>query len=144
MVSEVVTNAVRHARPAPWPCGWSAADALLCEVDDDDHELPTLLSAGPGDEFGRGLRVVSTLAREWGASRTAHGKSVWFELSLPRALSTDGRGADAPGRGRATRVGSRTRVKECASACQRATAGAINRTRPSLTADRPCILGSWA
>jgi hypothetical protein len=53
-------------------------------VDDDDHELPTLLSAGPDDEAGRGLRVVSTLAREWGTSRTAAGKSVWFELTLPR------------------------------------------------------------
>ncbi|OSC62724.1 hypothetical protein B5181_23960, partial [Streptomyces sp. 4F] len=60
------------------------ADTLLCEVDDDDHELPALRGAGPADETGRGLRVVSTLAREWGASRTAAGKTVWFELTLPR------------------------------------------------------------
>jgi hypothetical protein len=59
-------------------------DTLMCEVDDDDHELPNLLSAGPGDLVGRGLRVVSTLAREWGASRTKAGKTVWFELTLPR------------------------------------------------------------
>ena len=51
---------------------------------DDDHELPTLLSAGPEDEFGRGLRIVTTLAREWGTSRTKAGKTVWFELTLPR------------------------------------------------------------
>ncbi|MFF8194882.1 SpoIIE family protein phosphatase [Streptomyces bobili] len=84
MVSEVVTNAVRHSHGRPVTMRLVRGDTLLCEVDDDDHELPTLLSAGPDDEAGRGLRVVSTLAREWGTSRTAVGKSVWFELTLPR------------------------------------------------------------
>ncbi|MER5434503.1 SpoIIE family protein phosphatase [Streptomyces sp. NPDC002588] len=84
MVSELVTNAVRHSRRRPVALRLVRGDTLLCEVDDDDHELPTLLSAGPADEAGRGLRVVSTLAREWGTSRTAAGKSVWFELTLPR------------------------------------------------------------
>lgn len=84
LVSELVTNAVRHSHSRPVELRLVRGDTLLCEVDDDDHELPTLLSAGPGDEQGRGLRVVSTLAREWGASRTKAGKTVWFELTLPR------------------------------------------------------------
>ncbi|MET9440556.1 SpoIIE family protein phosphatase [Streptomyces sp. NPDC006610] len=84
MVGELVTNAVRHSHRRPVELRLVRGDTLLCEVDDDDHELPTLLSAGPGDLKGRGLRVVSTLAREWGANRTASGKSVWFELTLPR------------------------------------------------------------
>ncbi|MBD0841654.1 SpoIIE family protein phosphatase [Streptomyces sp. TRM68416] len=84
LVGELVTNAVRHAHVRPVELRLVRGDTLLCEVDDDDHELPTLLSAGPGDEFGRGLRVVSTLAREWGTSRTNAGKTVWFELTLPR------------------------------------------------------------
>jgi serine phosphatase RsbU (regulator of sigma subunit)/anti-sigma regulatory factor (Ser/Thr protein kinase) len=84
MVSELVTNALRHSHARPVTLRLVRGDTLLCEVDDDDHELPTLLSAGPGDELGRGLRVVSTLAREWGTSRTGSGKSVWFELTLPR------------------------------------------------------------
>ncbi|KOU77873.1 PAS/PAC sensor protein [Streptomyces sp. MMG1533] len=84
MVGELVTNAVRHSHSRPVDLRLVRGDTLLCEVDDDDHELPTLLSAGPGDEFGRGLRVVSTLAREWGTSRTKAGKTVWFELTLPR------------------------------------------------------------
>ena len=84
MVSELVTNAVRHSRTGPVAVRLVRADTLLCEVEDDDHELPTLLDARPGDEFGRGLRVVSTLARAWGTSRTKSGKSVWFELTLPR------------------------------------------------------------
>ncbi|MER7561893.1 SpoIIE family protein phosphatase [Streptomyces sp. NPDC097941] len=84
MVSELVTNAVRHSHSRPVELRLVREDTLLCEVDDDDHELPNLLSAGPADERGRGLRVVSTLAREWGASRTKAGKTVWFELTLPR------------------------------------------------------------
>ncbi len=69
-------------------------DALLCEVSDDDHALPQMLSAADDDEFGRGLRVVSRLAREWGTSRTATGKTVWFEQTLSRTGSSwprDGR-----------------------------------------------------
>ncbi|WP_326804985.1 SpoIIE family protein phosphatase [Streptomyces sp. NBC_01788] len=84
MVSELVTNAVRHSHGRPVALRLVRGDTLLCEVDDDDHDLPTLLSAGPADESGRGLRVVSTLAREWGTSRTNTGKTVWFELTLPR------------------------------------------------------------
>ncbi len=84
MVSELVTNAVQHSHARPLALRLVRGDTLLCEVEDDDHELPTLLNARPTDEAGRGLRVVSTLAREWGTSRTASGKTVWFELTLPR------------------------------------------------------------
>ncbi|MFI6931235.1 SpoIIE family protein phosphatase [Streptomyces sp. NPDC050287] len=84
LVSELVTNAVRHSRSRPVDLRLVRGDTLLCEVDDDDHDLPTLLNTGPGDEIGRGLRVVSTLAREWGTSRTKAGKTVWFEMTLPR------------------------------------------------------------
>jgi anti-sigma regulatory factor (Ser/Thr protein kinase) len=84
MVSELITNAVRHAHSRQAELRLVRGDTLLCEVDDDDPTLPTLLNAGPGDEFGRGLRVVSTLAREWGTSRTSAGKTVWFELTAPR------------------------------------------------------------
>ncbi|MFG3660055.1 SpoIIE family protein phosphatase [Streptomyces sp. NPDC047706] len=84
MAGELVTNAVRHSHRRPVVLRLVRGDTLLCEVDDDDHDLPALRSAGPLDEAGRGLRVVSTLAREWGASRTEEGKTVWFELTLPR------------------------------------------------------------
>ncbi|MCC9154934.1 SpoIIE family protein phosphatase [Streptomyces parvulus] len=84
LVGELVTNALRHSRTRPVVLRLVRADTLLCEVDDDDHELPALKAAGPLDEAGRGLRVVSTLAREWGASRTRTGKTVWCELTLPR------------------------------------------------------------
>ncbi|MFH8489335.1 ATP-binding SpoIIE family protein phosphatase [Streptomyces longisporoflavus] len=85
LVSELVTNAVRHSRGRRVELRLVRSGAtLICEVEDDDHTLPTLLSAGPDDEFGRGLRIVSVLAKEWGTSRTSTGKTVWFELASPR------------------------------------------------------------
>ncbi|MBN0044503.1 SpoIIE family protein phosphatase [Streptomyces actuosus] len=84
LVGELVTNAVRHSRARPVELRLVCGDTLLCEVEDDSHDLPTLLNAGPADESGRGLHVVGTLAREWGTSRTATGKTVWCELTLPR------------------------------------------------------------
>ncbi|MGW2227663.1 SpoIIE family protein phosphatase [Streptomyces formicae] len=84
LVSELVTNVVRHSRSERLELRLVRSAVLMCEVEDDDHALPTLMSAGGGDEFGRGLRVVSALAKEWGTSRTNAGKTVWFELPLPR------------------------------------------------------------
>ncbi|MGW6059726.1 SpoIIE family protein phosphatase [Streptomyces sp. NPDC055189] len=85
LVSELVTNAVRHSRGRRVELRLvRSGTTLICEVEDDDHTLPTLLNAGPRDEFGRGLRIVSVLAKEWGTSRTSSGKTVWFELAPPR------------------------------------------------------------
>ncbi|MGA5042172.1 SpoIIE family protein phosphatase [Streptomyces capoamus] len=83
LVSEVVTNAVRHAEGDLVELRIVRTDALLFEVTDDEPALPAMLNAGPEDESGRGLRVVSRLAREWGASATGHRKTVWFEQSIP-------------------------------------------------------------
>ncbi|MGW7817810.1 SpoIIE family protein phosphatase [Streptomyces puniciscabiei] len=82
LVSEVVTNAVRHAVSEPVGLRLVRTDALLFEVTDDEPGLPEMLGAEPYDESGRGLRVVSRLAREWGASASGHRKTVWFEQAL--------------------------------------------------------------
>ncbi|GHC57588.1 SpoIIE family protein phosphatase [Streptomyces flavofungini] len=83
LASELVTNAVRHARGGRIGLRLVRSGQLLCEVEDDDTTLPSLLATGPGDEFGRGLRIITSLAKEWGTSRTSTGKTVWFELSPP-------------------------------------------------------------
>ncbi|MFJ7150638.1 SpoIIE family protein phosphatase [Streptomyces sp. NPDC100445] len=85
LVSEVVTNAVRHAASTSVGLRVVRTDALLFEVTDDEPALPGLIPAGPYDESGRGLRVVSRLAREWGASASGHRKTVWFEQALTGA-----------------------------------------------------------
>jgi anti-sigma regulatory factor (Ser/Thr protein kinase) len=82
LVSEVVSNAVRHAGSDRIGLRVVRTDALLFEVTDDEPALPAMLDPGPLDESGRGLRVVSRLAREWGASATGHRKTVWFEQGI--------------------------------------------------------------
>ncbi|MEU1042020.1 SpoIIE family protein phosphatase [Streptomyces sp. NPDC005907] len=82
LVSEVVTNAVRHGAGDAIGLRLVRTDALLCEVTDDEPTLPDFMTAGLEDEAGRGLRVVSRLAREWGASASGHRKTVWFEQAL--------------------------------------------------------------
>ncbi len=91
LVSEILTNTVRHARGGGAALRLVRADALLCEVSDEDPEPPVLAEAGELDEQGRGLAVVSALARSWGTSRTARGKTVWFELALPARRRHGGR-----------------------------------------------------
>ncbi|MFE2374077.1 SpoIIE family protein phosphatase [Streptomyces sp. NPDC059398] len=82
MVSELVTNAVRHGRVREIGLRLVRTAALLCEVSDDEPAPAVLLGPSGDDESGRGLLVVSSLAREWGTSSTAHGKTVWFEQAL--------------------------------------------------------------
>lgn len=82
LASELVTNAVRYAS-RPIELRLMRTDVLLCEVKDDDHHLPVLRTSTGSDEVGRGLNLVSTLARRWGTNRTIDGKVVWFDLPLP-------------------------------------------------------------
>lgn len=84
MVSELVTNAYKHGRTHHIGLRLVRTDALLCEVSDDEPAPASLLGVTDSDESGRGLVVVSSLAREWGTSGTARGKTVWFELALSR------------------------------------------------------------
>jgi serine phosphatase RsbU (regulator of sigma subunit) len=79
LASELVTNAIRYAS-RPISVRLMLTDSLLCEVHDDDHHLPVLGNPCPTEESGRGIVLVSRLARRWGVSRIPTGKVVWFEL----------------------------------------------------------------
>ncbi|MEW1912335.1 SpoIIE family protein phosphatase [Kitasatospora sp. NPDC085895] len=82
LVSELVTNAVRVSH-GHVQLQLILGEKLLVEVSDDSHNLPSLEPGGPRDEYGRGLRLVSTISERWGTARKAVGKVVWFELALP-------------------------------------------------------------
>ncbi|MFH9003181.1 SpoIIE family protein phosphatase [Streptomyces afghaniensis] len=82
LVSELVTNAVRHTS-RPVTLRLLRTDVLRCEIGDDAPELPRLRRARPTDENGRGLYLVSRLAMRWGAARLSTGKIVWFEFARP-------------------------------------------------------------
>ena len=95
LVSELVTNAVRHARGTDvisleletggiW---------LRIEVQDADPRWPQPRTPGGFDESGFGFVLVDALAGKWGVRETATGKAVWAELDT-RPGGEQGRQAD--------------------------------------------------
>lgn len=91
IVSEMVTNAIRHGRGRVRLRLRRVANLLRLEVRDASSQLPTLLPADPDAESGRGLRIVSELASRWGATRMPRGKIVWAELPYRRLEAGPGR-----------------------------------------------------
>ncbi|GGQ17531.1 ATP-binding protein [Streptosporangium pseudovulgare] len=89
LVSELVTNALRHARGTV-SLTLSLQDGLLrCEVEDAEPLLPSPRTVHDDDEGGRGLHLVDSLACCWGSARTPGGKAVWFELPASRVATAD-------------------------------------------------------
>lgn len=87
LVTELVTNSVRHAGSGP-------DDHVEVRVDLDDRRLRIEVDDGGGgdgalrpplrqrEEGGFGLLFVDSLADRWGSERHAGGTTVWFELDL--------------------------------------------------------------
>ncbi|MFJ4616655.1 SpoIIE family protein phosphatase [Streptomyces sp. NPDC088812] len=81
IVSELVTNAIRHAEP-PIRLRLLRDGHLTCEVADASSTAPRLRHARSTDEGGRGLFLVAQLAHRWGARYTAEGKIIWAEQEI--------------------------------------------------------------
>jgi PAS domain S-box-containing protein len=81
LVSELVTNAIRHADP-PIQLRLIHDRHLICEVSDASSTAPHLRRARTYDEGGRGLMLVAQLTRAWGTRQTRAGKTIWAEQSL--------------------------------------------------------------
>ncbi|WP_042364539.1 ATP-binding SpoIIE family protein phosphatase [Streptacidiphilus neutrinimicus] len=82
IVSELVTNALRHGRE-PFRLRLIRDGSLICEVSDSSSTSPHLRHAGDTDEGGRGLFLVAQLADNWGTRYVARGKTIWAEQSVP-------------------------------------------------------------
>jgi anti-sigma regulatory factor (Ser/Thr protein kinase) len=82
--SELVANSLQHGMP-PMRLRLRRTDRrLIVEVTDGDDHLPRRRRAEPGDETGRGIAIVATIASNWGSRRTpGGGKAVWCEFVLP-------------------------------------------------------------
>ncbi|MER6178955.1 SpoIIE family protein phosphatase [Streptomyces sp. NPDC001652] len=83
--SELVANSLQHGTP-PMRLRLRRTDRrLIIEVTDGDDHLPRRRRAEPGDESGRGIAIVATIASNWGSRRTpGGGKAVWCEFVLPK------------------------------------------------------------
>jgi PAS domain S-box-containing protein len=81
LASEVLTNAVRHARQAIGLRLHLMSDEIITEVTDDYAWLPRRTLPALDDEYGRGLTLVEALAHNWGTLPTSDGKIVWFTLA---------------------------------------------------------------
>lgn len=81
VASELVGNAVRYgAPPLAYDVEIDGPDVLVV-VQDGDDTPPGDGSASPTSaEGGRGLFIVSQLAREWGWMRCRGGKQVWARI----------------------------------------------------------------
>lgn len=96
LVTELVTNAVVHARTDCVVVAEKGDDSLRVEVIDNDADV-TDVQPGPdvadlqpdadplGPENGRGLLIVAGLAAAWGVQERPQGKTVWFTLPTVRA-----------------------------------------------------------
>lgn len=97
LVSELVTNCVKHADVGP-------EDSIMLNVDiRDAHVRVSVVDEGPGFEppptpvseaaaeagSGWGLFLVDQLASDWGVERQS-GAVVWFEVPRARAGSDSG------------------------------------------------------
>lgn len=93
VLSELVANAIRHARTELTVSARVGDGVLRIEVLDRDTRPPALMGLDSDSTSGRGLHIVAGLARDWGwqtadAEDGVSGKVVWAEVAL-----------DQPGRG---------------------------------------------
>ncbi|MFD8807356.1 ATP-binding protein [Streptomyces sp. NPDC059597] len=82
VVSELVANAVRHARRRSIRVAVErvAPHTVRVAVADFSRALPAPCPPKQDEEGGRGLVLVGTLAANWGTKERRRGKIVWAEL----------------------------------------------------------------
>ncbi|GGP16668.1 ATP-binding protein [Nonomuraea glycinis] len=78
VVSEVVTNAIVHAKSPMTLSLHRLGPSVRGQVTDDSTAWPTPLPAGLDEEHGRGLAIVAAYADRWGVTSESAGKAVWF------------------------------------------------------------------
>jgi anti-sigma regulatory factor (Ser/Thr protein kinase) len=89
VISELLSNALQHAKPLPGcnlRAAWELDDgSVQISVSDGGAQTrPELGQPNPSTTGGRGLRIVERLSRRWGARNDDEGTTVWAEVPVPR------------------------------------------------------------
>jgi serine/threonine-protein kinase RsbW len=88
VVSELMSNAVRHARPLSdgnlrvvWKVKNGVVEVEVTDGGSDSSPRPAPRTVWAPS--GRGLRIVRSLAHEWGVTEDRNGSTVWASLGGP-------------------------------------------------------------
>ena len=81
MVSELATNAVKHARTG-FKVEIDVSDTVRVEVRDVGGGRPEVQHPTGEEASGRGLQIVEALAEKWGTHVTPEACTVWFVVCL--------------------------------------------------------------
>lgn len=90
LVSELVTNAVLHARSPARLTIERQGDHVRVSVGDDSSTQPRLRDYGAEAVTGRGIFLVDQISERWGVEPEVNGqdgKRVWFEIAATNATS---------------------------------------------------------
>ena len=93
VIAELVANALRHARPltdGSVRVRWKTKSGVV-EVEVSDGGGPSVPRPAPQalwSTSGRGLRIVRSLAHEWGVLDDKGGRTVWASLGGPSRRRT--------------------------------------------------------
>ena len=81
LVSEMVTNAIRHTDGKSTLKLQRLAGRVRMTVTDTETRPPSpTMRVDPTATSGRGMRLIDALADAWGVDPTGSGKSVWADL----------------------------------------------------------------
>jgi anti-sigma regulatory factor (Ser/Thr protein kinase) len=85
VISELVTNALRHGVGDIVTRGALSDGEVRLSVTDSGSELPGMLPIDPQRIGGVGLRIVDRLADRWGIAAFPGGKTVWATIASGRS-----------------------------------------------------------
>jgi anti-sigma regulatory factor (Ser/Thr protein kinase) len=109
VVSELLSNAIRHARPLPGSnlrLSWDLTDGAveIAVTDGGAATRPMTAQATVSSLGGRGLDIVDYLARNWGVRTDDAGLTVWAVVAAPADGQNHRCAAPVRGPGRRKRV----------------------------------------
>lgn len=93
VVAELVSNALSHAKPLTDGCvrlHWKVKSPIV-DIEVSDGGGPNEPKPAPETPYaprGRGLRIVRSLAHEWGVNGDHSGRTVWACLGGPSRRRT--------------------------------------------------------